>query len=76
MSSKPSVEEIQNFSLMIENLASELSLDRLDAILHHCEKSGLELEVASTLLSNTLKSKIREESEKQNLIKKTSRLPV
>lgn len=74
--SKPSVDEIQNFSIMIENMASEMKVDRLDAILHHCEKSGLELEVASTLLSNTLKSKIREESEKENLIKKTSRLPV
>ena len=73
---KPSSEEIQNFSQMIESLASNLNLSRLDAIIHHCNQSGLELEVASTLISRGLKEKIREESVNENLLKKSSTLPI
>lgn len=61
---------------MIDGLANSLDTTILDAIVHHCEDSGLEIEVASTLLSNALKAKIREQSEKVNLVKKQSRLPV
>jgi hypothetical protein len=73
---KPNSEEIQKFSIMVEEMASEMGCNRLDAILHHCETTGLEVEVASTLISNVLKSKIREESEKDNLVKRTSKLPI
>ena len=74
--SKPSKDEIFEFSKMVEELSSRLSSTHLDAILKHCEETGLEVEVASTLLSNALKSKIREESENANLIKKSSKLPI
>ena len=73
---KPSSEEIQNFSAIIEEMAFNLRCNRLDAIVHHCESTGLEVEVASTLLSNVLKAKIREESEKDNLVRRSSRLPI
>ena len=76
MSSKPTSEEVQKFSTMIDSMASDLGCTRLDAIVIHCEKSGLEIEVASTLISNVLKSKIREESERENLVKRSSRLPI
>jgi hypothetical protein len=72
----PTREEIKTFSLMIEAMAGELKCDFLDAILHHCEQTGFELEVASTLISAALKSKIREQAENNNLLKKTSRLPL
>ena len=73
---KPSKDEIQKFSALIEEMATNLVTTRLDAILHHCEQTGLEIEVASTLLSPAIKSRIREESEIENLIKKTSKLPL
>ena len=41
----PTKDEIRDFSLIIENLASELKCDYLDAILYHCKDSGLEVEV-------------------------------
>ena len=72
----PSADEIQKFSAMIDTMASDLELTRLDAIIHHCNESGLELEVASTLISRVLKEKIREESVTENLLKKTSTLPI
>jgi len=69
-------EEIKDFSLLIEELSSRLSSDYIDAILHHCSQTGLEIEVASTLISPNLKSKIREQAESNNQIKKTCRLPL
>ena len=72
----PTKDEIQNFSLMIEKLASKMGSTRLDAILYHCEESGLEVEVASTLISSALKSRISEEAQEENQIKKSSKLPI
>jgi hypothetical protein len=48
----------------------------MDAICHHCKETGLEIEVAATLISPALKSKIKEEAQDNNLLKKTSRLPI
>lgn len=70
------VEEIQKFSKMIDELASKLGLTRMEAILHHCEESGLEVEIASTLISSALKSKITEEAINDNLIKRGNQLPI
>jgi len=72
----PTKDEIKTFSLMIEKLASELNCNRMDAILEHCKDTGLEIEVASTLISPALKAKIKEEAQELNLIKKTSKLPL
>lgn len=72
----PTKDEIRQFSLMIEDMASRLRCSRMDAILQHCKETGLEVEVASTLISTALKSKIKEEAQELNLIKKTSKLPV
>jgi hypothetical protein len=48
----------------------------MDAILDHCRNTGLEVEIASTLISSALKAKIREEAEDNNMLKKSSRLPI
>lgn len=72
----PKVEEIQKFSKLIEELASTLGLTRMEAILHHCEETGLEVEIASTLISSALKSKITEEAINDNLIKRGNQLPI
>lgn len=72
----PTKEEIKKFSKLIEDIAQKLNCDHLDAIMHHCKETGLEVEIAAILVSPNLKSKIREEAEAQNLIKKTSKLPI
>ena len=72
----PTKDEIRDFSIMIKDLSIEKRIGLMDAICHHCKESGLEIEVASTLISNVLKSKIREESERENLVKRSSRLPI
>ena len=72
----PTKTEINEFSLLIENVSYEMNLNYMDSILYHCETTGMEVEVASTLLTSVLKAKIREEAESVNLLKKTSKLPV
>jgi hypothetical protein len=69
-------DEIKNFSMMIEELSIKLRCNRMDAIIQHCKDTGLEIEVASTLISSALKSKIKEEAQELNLIKKSSKLPL
>lgn len=72
----PTKDEIKTFSQMIENLSIDLKCNRMDAILEHCKDTGLEIEVASTLISPALKAKIKEEAQELNLIKKSSKLPL
>ena len=72
----PTKDEIKNFSYMIDKLAQDESLGYMDAICHHCKETGMEIEVAATLISSALKSKIKEEAQELNLLKKQSRLPI
>ena len=69
-------DEIKDFSMLVEKLATDERLTLMDAICHHCKETGLEIEVAATMISSALKAKIREEAESLNLIKKNARLPI
>ena len=72
----PTKTEINEFSLLIENISYEENLNYIDSIVYQCEQTGMEIEVASSLLTSVLKAKIREEAEEVNLLKKTSKLPI
>lgn len=72
----PTITEIKEFSILIEELATKLRCNRIDAILHHCKETGMEVDVASTLVSSALKSKLHEEAQDLNLLKKVSKLPL
>ena len=72
----PTKTEINDFSEMISKLSYTLSVTHMDAIIHHCEQTGMEVDVASLLISNALKAKIREEAQELNLLKKSSKLPI
>ena len=72
----PSREEIKQFSIMIEQLVTDEKLGYMDAICHHCKETGLEIEVAATLISSALKAKIKEEAQDNNMLKKSSKLPI
>lgn len=72
----PTKQEIKEFSELIEQLNEELGTGYMDAITHHCEESGLEIEIAATLITPALKAKIREEAQEINLLKKTDKLPL
>lgn len=70
-------EEMRKFAMKIESLVANTDYTYLEAIVEHCKDTGLEIEVAATLVNPTLKAKMQEQAEKANLLKvKTSRLPV
>ena len=71
----PTRDEIKEFSMLIEQMATEKRLGLMDAICHYCKETGLEIEVSATLVSAALKAKIRDEAQELNLLKKTSKLP-
>ena len=72
----PTRDEIRDFSIMIKEMADSKRIGLMDAICHHCKETGLEIEVAATLLSSALKAEIKDEAQELNLIKKTSKLPL
>ena len=72
----PTRDEIKEFSMLIESIANENKLGLMDAICHHCKETGLEVEIAATLISSALKAKIRDEAQDLNLLKKSSKLPI
>ena len=72
----PTKTEINEFSEMISKKSVQLQCSHMEAIVHHCEETGLEVEIASTLISSALKSKITEEAINDNLIKRGNQLPI
>jgi thiamine monophosphate kinase len=72
----PTKDEIKDFSMMIKQLSIDKRIGLMDSICHHCKESGLEIEVAATLISSALKAEIKEEAQELNLLKKTSKLPI
>lgn len=74
----PSKDEITTFSLMIESLVHKKNISYMDAIILHCESTGLEVELASKLISGALKAKIKIEAEELHFLPKsnTAKLPV
>lgn len=70
-------EEMRKFAMKIESIVSTTDYTYLEAIVQHCKDTGLEVEVAATLVNPTLKAKMQEQAENANLLKvKTSRLPI
>lgn len=71
-------DDIQKFSLEIEEIVYMKDIPYIDAIIEYCESNGFELEIAAKLVSGVLKSKIKLEAEDLHFIKKsnTSQLPL
>jgi hypothetical protein len=72
----PTKNEISEFSTKIMEMAEQENLSIMDSIVGYCEQTGMEIDVASTLVSSALKSKLREEAQELNLLKKSAKLPI
>ena len=72
----PTKTEINEFSENIAKKTTELKCSHVEAIIYYCEETGMEIDVASSLISTALKAKIREEAQDLNLLKKSSKLPI
>lgn len=71
-------DDIQKFSMEIEELVYMKDIPYIEAVIEYCEQSGFELETAAKLISGVLKSKIKLEAENLHYLKKsnTSQLPL
>jgi hypothetical protein len=71
-------DEIVTFSCEIERIVYDKDVSYMDAIILHCEETGLEVELAAKLISDTLKSKIKMEAEDLHFLPKsnTAKLPL
>ena len=73
----PTKDEMLKFSLQIEQFVTNTDYTYLEAITEHCKETGLELEVAASLITPNLKAKIHEQAERLNMLKvKGNRLPI
>ena len=69
-------DEQRLFSAIIENLVKTKKIGYMEAVLLHCEDTGFEVELAATLLTTPIKSKINDEAQAGNMIKKVNKLPI
>lgn len=73
----PTKDEMAKFAKAIEELVSKTDYNYIEAIVEHCKTTGLEIEVAATLINSNLKSKIEINAMDHNMLKeKGSRLPI
>ena len=73
----PTKEEMSKFSLAIEEMVSDTDYNYIEAIVEYCRETGLEIEVAATLISANLKAKVESDAMDNNMMKeKGARLPI
>lgn len=61
---------------MIEDLANRLKITHIEAVTHYCEEKNLEVEVAATLVNDSLKSKIESDAQQLRYLPRSSQLPL
>jgi len=69
-------EEKNNFSMMIMEMAIEKRIDHMDAITTYCERNNLEIEVAASLINDSLKSIIQGEAMEMRFLPRGGKLPL
>lgn len=69
-------EEKNNFSMMIMQMAITEKIDHMDAITTYCERNNLEIEVAASLINESLKSLIEGEAMEMRYLPRGGRLPL
>jgi hypothetical protein len=73
----PTKDEMAKFAKSIDALVANTDYNYIEAIVEHCKATGLEIEVAATLINANLKAKIENDAMDNNMLKeKGSRLPI
>lgn len=72
----PTKDEMYKFQQEIEALVEVTSYNYMEAIIEYCNMTGMEIELASTLVNKELKAKLALVAEELNMIPKSSRLPI
>lgn len=71
----PTKDEMLKFAKAIEKMVAETDYNHIEAIVEYCKETGLEIEVASSLVNSNLKAKIEADAQDLNMLPKTARLP-
>lgn len=69
-------EEKNRFSMMIMRMATDKRIDHMDAITTYCENTNLEVEMAATLVNETLKDILESEASELRYLPKSGKLPI
>jgi hypothetical protein len=73
----PTKDEMKKFSFAIDSMVANTDFTYLEAIVEYCKTTGLEVEVAASLVNSNLKTKIESQAMELNLLKeKTNKLPI
>jgi hypothetical protein len=66
----------KTFTTKIETIAKEKRITHMDAVLHYCEKEGIEPESVGPLISKGLKEKIEANARDLNFLPRQAQLPI
>ena len=69
-------DEKNDFSIAIEEIAAEHSVSYIEAVTLYCEQTGLEVEIAGTLVNEVLKAKIKSEAQNLRYLPRSAKLPI
>jgi hypothetical protein len=72
----PTKDEMMKFATEIESMVEKTDYNYIEAIVEYCKKTGMEIEVASTLVNSNLKAKLETNAQDLNLLPKSNRLPI
>lgn len=72
------VKTLKDFQREIDQLAFEKRIDFMEAVILYCELTGMEIEVAGSLIKSSakMKARIQDEAEALNFFPKTAKLPI
>jgi hypothetical protein len=73
---KVSLSDMEKFSDRINKIVQDDKLEYIDAIVHFCEESGIEVEIAAKLITPAIRQKIEFEAMQNRLIQKYPVLPI
>ena len=73
----PTKDEMKKFAYAIDSMVANTDYSYIEAIVEYCKQTGLEVEVAATLINAPLKKRIESDAMDRNLLKdKITKLPI
>jgi hypothetical protein len=72
----PTRDEMMKFAKAIEEMMRRHRCNHIDAIVEYCRETGLEIEVAASLVNSNLKSKIESDAQEMRMMPSVSKLPI
>lgn len=73
----PTKDEQKKFAFAIDSMVANSDYSYIEAIVEYCKQTGLEVEVAATLINSALKKRIESDAMDRNMLKvKSAKLPI